>query len=250
MTTNRSMILFRNLCFAAGWLLLAGAPGGAAAEDRQLEQDVARFAAQQLARLQQPGEMVARRNIPRYFAAYPLPADEAQVKRILGTAQRVMHSFARKLYTGAHELAVQQKASVIEVNQIDDIVNRLLPSEKSPYKTLVFFPQAKSPVDVELIDLEAFQDTPVTWHALSGFILPDQGLPFAGRETIARFSQAVGWYGLLLFRMGAESARQAMAPALTSPHLRQAQKAIARRPQELVTAVISKSPCASDFLAT
>ena len=223
---------------ACGWTALIcwhghGAP--ALHADPSPEQAVRRFAARQMERLQAPGAEVARwPKLSRYFAAYPLPTEQAEAGRLLRTARRILRSFAVRLYGAALEQARRAGSEAAGAGHVARALEALLPSAATPHKTRLFFPGAPAArqVPVELIDLEAFQDTPIPWRALAELSLPPGEGSLAGEEAVRRFAGGVGAYGLLLFRLGAASARGEYAPNLASPHLRKAQKEIARRREE------------------
>ena len=233
MTGERVRRRLRGL--ACGWTALIcwhghGAP--ALHADPPPEEALRRLAALQMERLQAPGAEVARwPKLSRYFAAYPLPTEEAEAGRLLGTARRILRSFAVRLYGAALERARHTGSAAVDAGHVTMALDELLPSAATPHKTRVFFPEAPPDlrVPVEIIDLEAFQDTPITWRALAELTLPPNEGPLADEEAARRFADGVGAYGLLLFRLGAACARQEYAPHLASPHLRKAHKEILRR---------------------
>jgi hypothetical protein len=200
-----------------------------------IQSPVARFASQAVAALQASGNMVDRENISRYFATYPVATDQAEAQRLLGTVDRILRAFAVKLQRTASARANGEGSAIIQPAHVVKAIEKLLPREPTPFKTVIFFPQAPSSsrVSVELIDLEAFAHTPFPWGALLGFAAdtspsPDNLVPLSDAAA-PPFSQAVSDYGLLIFRLGGLLARQDYARELASPHLRQAEKAIAER---------------------
>lgn len=210
------------------------------------DQVIARFAAEQMQRLQSSGAMVKRAVIARYFAAYPLPPKDAEAQRLLGTQQRIINGFAGKLYSTAQQLARDTGSSSVTLADVTASTKQLLPSASTSHKTRIFFPEAapEQQLQVELIDLEAFQDTPLPWGALGSLTLPPEGLPFRDDDSVRRFAETASAYGLLVFRLAAIYAREEFAPWIMSPHLRDAQKAVARRaiPQEAPGATPSPPP--------
>ncbi len=209
----------------------------AARVDGGPEQALSRFATREMERLETVGPVVKRATISRYFAAYPLPTREREVQRLLGTAQRILVAFAGKLQTAARERVRKDGSSAIEQAHITAAVEKLLPGADSPYKTRIFFPRAPlgDQVEVELMDLRAFQDTPLPWRALAAPMRPAARLAFRDEVALGEFAAAVSSHGLLIFRLAGKFASEDFSPAVTSPHLRRAEKAIARRAGSAVT---------------
>ena len=252
MTGGRVRRRLRGL--ACGWTALIcwhghGAPALQADPAPPQEQAVRRFAARQMERLKSPGAEVARwPKLSRYFAAYPLPKEEAEAGRLLGTARRILRAFAARLHGAALEQARRAGSAAAGADHVTMALDELLPSAGTPYKTRVFFPEAPPDrqVPVEVIDLEAFQDTPITWRALADLTLPPDEGSLADEEAVRRFAEGVGAYGLLLFRLGAARARGQHAPNLASPHLRKAQREISRRRLESGSPPPAAGPGAGD----
>ena len=237
---------------ACGWtaFICWHGPGAPALHaDPPPEEAVRRLAARQMERLQSPGAEVARwPKLSRYFAAYPLPTEEAEAGRLLGTARRILRSFGFRLFEATLEHARRAGSPAAGPDHVTMALDELLPSAGTSHKTRLFFPgaPAERQVPVEVIDLEAFQDTPITWRALAELTLPP-GEGFLGdEEAVRRFADGVGACGLLLFRLGAAIARQEYAPNLGSQHLRKAQKEIERRRLESESAPPAAGPDAGD----
>lgn len=180
--------------------------------------------------------MVDRENISRYFAAYPVPTEPSESKRLLSTTDRILRSFAGRLQEAASANARAAGSSQIAPTDVARAIAETLPHESTPYKTVVFFPAAgdDSRLEVESIDLEAFASTPFPWGALIGLTAETETagangtLPWA-QAAAPMFAQAVSDYGLLLLRLGGQLARAEYARELGSPHLRQAERELAER---------------------
>ena len=209
---------------------------------------VARVAVLEMQQLQASGGQVSREGFSRYFATYPIPGDQAEAMRLLGTAERILRAFVRKLYGAAEERARAAGATAITSDYLRTEIEQRLPSTPTEHKTRIFFPQAPEPerVEVETIDIEAFRHTPFVWPLLVSMMQhdlpPDQHLPIADDRAARTLAEGASMYGLLIFRLGGHLARADFATSLTSPNLREAEKAIARRATRRGDATTNPSP--------
>ncbi len=216
-----------------GWLTLPTAT--LAAAPAPSDSPVPRVALAEMRKLQASGGQVSREGFSRYFATYPIPGDQAEAMRLLGSAERILRAFVRKLYAAAEERARQQGAAAITSEHLRAEIDERLPSKLSEHKTRIFFPQgpADKRVEVETVDLEAFRHTPFVWPLLISMIQhelpPDQHLPIADDRAARVLAEGTSYYGLLVFRLGGNFARADFATSLASPYLREAEKAVARR---------------------
>jgi len=186
---------------------------------------LSRLALAELSRIRESSETLPRENLSRYFARYQMTGDKAEAERFLSTAGRITQGYARRLYATAEEVARASGAEEIGPAHVGQAVNRLLPGAPTRFKTIEFFPRGEN-LEVEIIDLVAFRDSPLPWVALAGF--EPSGLPLGEQATLI-FAEAVNAYGLVLVRLAGVAAREELAPHLTSPHLRQAEKTIFER---------------------
>lgn len=208
----------------------------------------------QLQRLQGIDPAQPRENLWRYFATYPLPADAAEAQRVLGTADRILRGFTLRLYAAAEDKTRARGATSIELEDVIAGIDALLPGAPSGFKSWVFFPRATrvDQVELEIFDLEAFRDTPFPWAAIAGVaateIAPGGHLPMAA-DAAPVFAEAVNTAGLLLFRLAGHFAAAEHAASLTSPHLRQAEKAIGERARTAAApAAVETPPAGTRFI--
>ncbi len=174
-------------------------------------------------------------NLSRYFTAYPVADEMAEVGRLVGTADRIARAFVAAVYQEAGRAAAEGGQAVVGRAHVGAALETALPARVSEAGDRIFFPRLPEVrrVAVEEIDLEALRDTGFGWNALAW--LATEGLgeetgppPIAedAAELLARGAEA---YGLLLFRLGGEIARAEYADAVATRHLRAAAREIALR---------------------
>ncbi|MCP3956714.1 MAG: CRTAC1 family protein [bacterium] len=232
--TGNATALALVFLLTCGWLTLPAADLGA--QPQMPDSPVVRLAMLDMQKLQASGGQVSRKSFSRYFAVYSTPAEQAEGQRLLGTAERIIRAFARKLYLAAEERARGDGVASIRLGDLRALTERLIPSATTEYKTRVFFPRAAAAerVSVEIIDLEAFGDTPFVWPVLVTLVMSEfqpagEHLPVENEQAARQLADAVSAYGLLVFRVGGALAKNELAEELASPHLRQAEKAIVQR---------------------
>ncbi len=238
MTSSRPLTLRPGLLWAIAAICIRSAipPVALAADPPPADSPVLRVAMREMQSLQAAGDQVSRKSFSRYFAVYSTPDDQAEARRLLGTAERIIRAFARMLYLSAEELAREEGAPAIRPGHVRVAAERFLPSVPTEFKTRIFFPRAatEEQVAVETVDLAAFRATPFVWPVLvsltQGELRPGgDRMVLEGDETARLLGAAVAAYGLLVFRVGGIDAKRELAPELTSPHLRRAEKTIAQR---------------------
>lgn len=172
------------------------------------------------------------RNLSRYFTVYLVPSDQEELRRLLGTAQRMTQQVARILYRGGQAAATQAGSASVEAEHIDLVLDSLLPSEPSPFGEQIFFPGV-APTVLEDWDLRALADTGLAWEALGGLAdaevaTAESPLPMTG-DAARRLAEGVNAYGLLIFRLGGEHAKTGLDTHVRTSHLRAAGKTIRDR---------------------
>jgi hypothetical protein len=198
---------------------------------------ITQFATRVVTAIEASGQTVDRENVSRFFATYPVATDQAESRRLISTANRILVSFAETLIAVAAGFADTSGNDEIQATHVQRAVATLLPRRPTEFKTAVFFPLAArdEQLEIEIVDLEAFAHTPFPWSAMIEFEASRRSLGGAAlpltEEALPGFAQGLSDYGLLLFRLAGVIAREELARELSSPHLRQAEKAIAARAQ-------------------
>ncbi|MEM1250641.1 MAG: CRTAC1 family protein, partial [Acidobacteriota bacterium] len=180
-------------------------------------------------------------NLSRYFVVYLVPSDQEELRRVLGTAQRMTQQVARILYRGGQAAATQSGASRVEAVHIERVLESLLPSRPSTFGETVFFPEV-SPTPLEEWDLRALADTGLAWEALGALAdteVATATAPLAMSEEAARrIAEGVNAYGLLVFRLGGQHAKASLDTHVRTSHLREAGKTIRDRAEGKVSPIL------------
>jgi len=177
---------------------------------------------------------IVQHNLDRYFTTYPIPRDDAETQRLLGTADRIIRSFARRLWTLVASQARREGSTRILPEHVQAILGAELPLAATRWNTIVVFPElpAEDWVTLELIDLQAFHDIGLVWNVIGALSL-DAELVGAGppmtAPAVQLFAEGVNAYGLLILRLGGRVAAAEHALDVRSPHLREAEKIVRHR---------------------
>jgi hypothetical protein len=173
------------------------------------------------------------RNLSRYFVRYLLPANGAEIDRVLGTAERMTASAAAGLFETLQIAAHQTGLSVVPAELVDQLMAQALPAEANSYGEIVFFPQRPpaSRIVVEEVDLEAFSDTGFAWQILSAIdpaaLDGASGAVPLSAEAIDAFQRGISTYALLLLRVAGLHAKRQLAANVLTHHVREAGKTLA-----------------------
>jgi hypothetical protein len=215
-------------------LVLSLVPTATSAEDSPAAAVLTGVARQELSRLQEfEGTMRSatelwERNLPRYFVLYLTPSSD----EIRWSLTRIAGRFAEEVYRVAAQAARQQRSASIERRHVLWSLYRLLPSEMSPYREVIFFPEADESerIAVEIYDIQVLRDTGFCWEVV---------LELAASEVVAqsaplRLSPEAAWilgegintYALLVLRVAGAQASQMLAPRLFPRHLQLAVRSL------------------------
>ncbi len=176
---------------------------------------------------------ILMRNLSRYFTTYVVPPEADELRRVLGTAQRMTQQAARLFYRASQAAASGSGATRVTPAHVEAVARSLLPTGASrEADRLVFFPEAE-PVVLETWDLEALLDTGLAWEALGNLaeaeILRNPGALPLRDDAATALAEQVNRYGLLVFRLAGRHAKAQLAPHVRTSHLRDAGKTIAAR---------------------
>ncbi len=179
-----------------------------------------------------PEELLTR-NLSRYFVRYLLPSDPAELRRVLGTAERTTARAAiglhRTLQAGAARLGVD----AVRPELVDSLFAEALPMASDRFgETRAFVDRAVDrQVVVDTIDFEVLADTGFAWRVLGALdaaaAAPGDELRPLTVEAIDAFHRGVNAYALLLWRIAGLEAKAEKAAHVESRHLRAAAKSLA-----------------------
>ncbi len=204
-------------------------------------------------RLSDSPEALLLRNLSRYWARYPMPTDQAEFRRLLGTLHRITAQVAAGFLQALEEGARQTGLGVVTPDFVAGLLAHSLPASANEFGELIFFPAAPPAgrLAVETIDLESFAATGVAWRALSDL---DEGALYPAGDprplsdaALERLHDGVNAYALLVLRLAGLHARSELEPHVATRHLRAAARTIvAADASEIVPTV--PDPAADDFL--
>jgi hypothetical protein len=166
-----------------------------------------------------------------YFTTYPTLEGAGEQERLLSALERIVAAFGHGLIEEAGQRAAGAGQVAIDAAPMAAVVRDRMRAERTPFDTLRFFSHRREAhrVDIELVDLEAMRDTGLAWRAL-GALARDRerlkALPPIDAAAAPVVAEALTSYALLVLRLAGDSARRAFDPAVTAPHLREAERRV------------------------
>ena len=150
-------------------------------------------------------------NVQSYYARYPLVKDPQERARLLSVFRVVMSQFVNSLIGEAEGLAEADGRGVIRAADAELAVQRLLPARVDEFEDVHFFPrfEVDRQVTLESYDCDSFRDLGLHWIFLVQAYKDTANSPAPLDPFAAEIiTEAVSGYGVLIFRIAGEVARE------------------------------------------
>jgi hypothetical protein len=172
-------------------------------------------------------------NIQSYYARYPWPNNQEEIKKITNAFTEVVMDFIGETLIRAQQKAKAAGDPIVRERHVAEVYSEWAPYTVNIYEDVIFFanlPREKQ-IYLEAYDADSLRDSGLHWHFIQqvidspGFPLQLDLDPFAA-ELLAEGDAQIA---VLTFRVAGQIAKQKGAAVLQEEHITEAQKIIAER---------------------